>query len=370
MAHSHDHARRLIRELEPRLPGAADIVLERPKYWDLGFVELFFEYTEELILRDPLASLHVARVARRLAHTMPEGDTVQGRLARRERRVKGHSLVGSAYRAAGRHAEAERAYGSALRLCNRPGVSPVCRAELYLRWAILRACQKKFDRGLRYAYDAERMFRADNAGEWLGRAYAIQGVIYVLARRFAEAVAVLSKALQSASSNDRFEYASTFNLAHAVSESDDPEGLEKALVHLRRARKLAGPRRSVQKSFFYWIEGRIFVRRGSTERAERNYRKALQGFIKFQTPYEIALVGLDLSSLFRFSKRWVELEELAADTYRRFRDLQEDAEALAALKLWLEGARARSLTIEIISDLEARLTARIQRPPGPIDVKG
>ncbi len=363
MAHSQDHARRLIRELEPRLPAAAEIVLDRQKYWDPGFAELFFEYTEDLIFRDPQAALHVARVARRLAHVISDEETAQGRLQGRERLVKGHSLVGSAYRASGRSAEAERAYRPALRLCRKPDVSPSCRGELYLRLAILLAAQKKFDRGLCYSDRAERNFNADENSELLGQVLATRGVIYIWANRFPEAVSVLGKALGSYKLGDRFEFSSALNLAHAVSESDDPKGLEEAQTQLRRARQLAGPRRSVQKSMFYWIEGRIYVRRGSTERAERSYRKALQGFVKFQTPYEIALVGLDLSSLFRFSKRWAELEELAAETYRRFRELQEDAEALAALKLWLEAAQARSLTIDMISETKASLAERMRSRP-------
>ena len=352
-----------MRELEPRLPGAAEIVLARPKYWDPGFAELFFEYTEELIFHDPQASLGVARVARRLAHVMPEGGTARARSIGRERLVKGHSLVGSAYRATGRLVEAEHSYRRALRLCGKPGVSPVCRAELFLRVAVLRAFQKRFEQALRCARDAETVFRTSEDAHWLGRALATRGVIYVLADRFPEAVAVLSEALGSYKLCRRFEYSSTLNLARAVSESDDPKGLEEALLQLRRARKLAGPRRSVHKSVFYWIEGRIHVRRGSTERAERCYKKALQGFVKFQTPYQIALTSLDLSSLYRFSKRWAELEELAADTYRRFRELQEDAEALAALQLWLEGARKRSLTVEMISELKIGFAERMHLPP-------
>ncbi len=73
---------------------------------------------------------------------------------------------------------------------------------------------------------------------------------------------------------------------------------------------MLGPRRSVQKSKLHWIEGMIFLRRGSafTERGEQRLWKALAGFLKFQVPYEIALVSLDLSALLRFQKRWLELE--------------------------------------------------------------
>ncbi len=60
----------------------------------------------------------------------------------------------------------------------------------------------------------------------------------------------------------------------------------------------------------------------------------------------------------RFQKRWPELEELAADTCARFREIREDKEALAALKLWLEAAEARSLSEELLAEVKERVKAR------------
>ncbi len=363
MPHTPDHARRLMRELAPSLPGGAGVVLDRQKYWDPGFAELFFEYTEDLIFREPQPGLEVAETARRLAHAIAGEPSPAGRRAERERLVKAYGLLGTAYRAVGRPAQADRAYQKVLPLCLKSDVSPPCRVELFLRLAFLRACQKQPDAALSLIERAKTALGNAHDEERRGLVEATRGTVLVLAGRFAEAAAALGDALGNYRLSHRVEYTATGNLAHAVSQTDDPGGLEKVSAQLRRARQLAGPRRSVQKSTLYWIEGRIHVRRGSTERAERNYRKALQGFIKFQTPYEIALVGLDMSSLFRFSKRWTELEELAADTYRRFRELQEDAEALAALKLWLEAAQARSLTIDMISETKAQLAERMRSHP-------
>ncbi len=353
-----------MRELEPSLPGGAEIVLERQKYWDAGFAELFLEYAEDLIFREPGAALKVADVARRLAHAVPVDRDPQGRRENREHLVRAYGLLGSARRTTGRLGDAADAYRKALSFCDR-GVSRSCRGELYLQMVSLLAYRKRYDQALGLTEQAESLFRTERNEVGLGRVLATRGAVLVHADRFSEAVTTLSEALGGFRLTARVEFSATANLAHAVSHTDDPEGLESAQAQLRRARQLAGPRRSVQKSTLYWIEGRVFVRRGSTERAERCYKKALQGFVKFQTPYEIALAGLDLSSLYRFSKRWTELEVLAADTYRRFRDLQEDAEAVAALKLWLEGARERSLTIEAISRFKATLAERMSSHPAP-----
>ena len=352
-----------MRELEPLLPSGAEIVLERQKYWDSGFAKLFFDYTEDLIFRDPVAGLAVADIARRLAHASPAEDDARGRRESREHLVRAYGLLGSARRAVGRLQEAADAYRTAMGFCRHRGVSRSCQGELDLQMVSLRASQKRYREALRLTDRAESLFRADGNEAGLGRTFATRGAVLVYTGRFPEAVSTLGETLANYRLTPRVEFSAAANLGFAVSQTDDPRGLEVAQAQLRRARRLAGPRRSVQKSTLYWIEGRIFVRRGSTERAERSYRKALAGFLKFQTPYEIALVGLDLASLFRFSKRWTELEELAAETYRRFRELQEDAEALAALTIWLDGARARSLTVEAISELKTTLVERMRRHP-------
>ncbi len=362
MAHTEKHARRLLSELEPHLPGEAERVLESRSYWDPGFYDLFLEYTEELIFRDPQAGLEVARNAVRLAHTLAEGDTPESRKAHQTRLVRAFGVLGSAYRAAGHPNTAEEQFRAALRLCRNSGFPASVQADLYWRLAVLRAYQKRFDEALKLAADSLKLFRAegDHCGE--GIALTTSGTILAIARRFSQAVSTLSETLGTYKLPPRAEYSATQNLGGALSQADNPD-LDTALNHLHRAKQMLGPRRSVQKSKLHWIEGMIFLRRGSAfiERGEQRLRKALMGFLKFQVPYEIALVSLDLSTLLRFQKRWFELEELAADTYLRFQELREDAEALAALGLWHDAVQSRSLSEELISEVKATLEARMRR---------
>ena len=98
MAHSSDYAKRLFRELLPTLPTEAETVLNRASYWDPRVLEMFLDYTEELIHRDPDTGLQVALIAPRYARTMPEEPGSEGRRSERERLVKALSLIGTAYR--------------------------------------------------------------------------------------------------------------------------------------------------------------------------------------------------------------------------------------------------------------------------------
>ncbi len=362
MAHSDKHAKRLLRELQPKLPEAAEQVLERSCYWDPGFCDLYLEFCDEMIFSDPQVGLEIAQVAPRLAEATPREANPEGRREDQERLVRAYVVLGSAYRAMTRYREAGEAYRKALRLCRRR-VSVSCQADLDQRWAYLHACQGRFADALRFIKRARGRFEAVKDASGAGMAAVIHGAILIRASEFAKAASVLSKALAQYRLDARSEYSATHNLAYAVSQAEDPARLQVAVEHLQRARQLLGRRRSVQKCRLYWVEAMIFIRLGKMDQGEQRYRKALAGLIHFGVPYSIALVSLDLSALLRFAGRWPELEELAADTYQRFRELGEDEEALAALKLWHDAAQARTLTEELITEVKDTVQGRMSLPP-------
>ena len=358
MAHTPDHARRLLRELAPRLPDALEEVLERECYHDPGFCDRFLVYIEDLIFREPALGLELAQVTPRLTRIILTNEGKKYRRHNLARRVKVLSLVGTAYRAVGQLDQAERQYRAALRICKDDEISPLSKAELYLRWATLRNQQKRFAEALKLIYAAVGIFEAAKAEDWLATALATKGVTYGLAGRFAEAVSTLSEVLGGGKLTPRVRFSATGNLARAVLGLEDPKALDDALKHLLQARRLAGPRQSVQKSLLFWTEGIVCIRCGRTDQGERKYRKALAGLRKFGAIYEAALAALDLASLLRFAGRWLELEELAAETFAHFRALSEDVEALAALRLWLEASRERKLTEDSLSDVKSTLEQR------------
>ncbi len=355
--HSPKYAQRLISELEPFLPDGAERVLERPSYWDAGVCDRFFERCEDLIFHDPHAGLKLAEVAPRYVRTLAEGDSPKERREHRGRIVRAYALLGAAYRGVGRLDRASEPYQTALEVCASKDVPAQSRADLFLKIAGLRAYQSRFGEAHALIDRALRLAEAHDDVQGRAMALAVRGAVYALELRFSEAVVILSEVVGGYRLTDRVEYSVTGNLAYAVGEADDSDDLETAMVHLRQAHKLSGPRKTVKKGMLYWIEAMILLRRDS-KRAEKRLRKAWETFLRFDAGYELALVGLDLSALLRFQKRWTELEKLAADTCARFREIREDKEALAALRLWLEASEARNLTEELLADVKARVKAR------------
>lgn len=365
MAHTHNHALRLLRELEPFLPEGVEQVLDRPSYWDPGFCELFFERIEELTFFDPQAGVTLARVAPRLALAVPEELGPSGRKDHRKRVVRAYGLLATALRKAGLIQQAGKPLQMAFRICDQERISGSGRAELCIRRALHLSGMKRFEEALDALDRATELYQLEGDAAGIGLALATRGTVCAQACWFPEAVTILSEALGNYKLGPKIELSATHNLAYAVSEATHPD-LDSATRHLKRARQLLGPRRSVQKCKLYWVEGLILIRRGRIDRAERLFWKSRDGFLKFQAPYDIALVSLDLSALLRFERRWAVLEELTADTFHRFRELREDAEAVASLKLWIESVQNRALTEELISTVKTTIEERMWRGPLPI----
>ncbi|MCP4203967.1 MAG: hypothetical protein GY769_18775 [bacterium] len=210
---------------------------------------------------------------------------------------------------------------------------------------------------------ATDIFEAEKDEKWIGHALAARGGALAYARRFSEAVDSLSRVLGQyyTKLSRHVKLSASSNLAYSVLGLEASKELEAARRYLRHARQLAGPRLSVSKCILFWVEGKASIQSGRTDEGERLFKKAQLGFDKFGAPFEYARVALDRSALLRFARRWPELQELAADTFRRFRELEADDEALAALRLWLDATQARELTEELIVDVGEKLEERARR---------
>ncbi len=347
-------------ELEPLLPEGAERVLERPGYWDPGVFERFVERCEDAIFHDPPLGLKLAEVAPRYARAVPERQNPAGRKESYGRLIRAYALLGSANRAVGHFKLAEAAYQKALEISRKKRVPATARADLYLKLAGLRAWQKRFNEALQLTEHAFKLFQSEEDLQGEALALAVRGAVYSLAHRLPESIEVLSKILSKYKLTPRVEYSVIGNLANAVTEADDPTNLKTAQAHLYRAQQLSGPRRTVKKAKLYWIEAKILMRQ-DPKRGENRLKKALATFKKFRAVYEIALVGLDLAALYRFQKRWPELEELASEIYTQFLNLREDTETLAALRLWLDAVEARTLTEELLAEVKTQIESRMPR---------
>ena len=359
LPHSKKYGQKLIREL----PADIDRLLEQPRYWDETFLDLYLDHCDEVLFRDPRKGLKLAELAPDLAEKVPKRRDRQSRLVRRELRVRSNAVHGGALRATGRLDEADEAYQAALRICGNGDVSALEEANLHHRLAVLRTTQRRFAESFELCQDAIETHRDFGHDGFLGEALVILGVAYNESGRFEDAIPCFGEALQlTKNKTSRTYHAAIHNLALALTGTKDRASLKSALRYIREAkRRLRDHRRSLPKHKLTWIEGKLHVKIVLDLHAERLFRRARQGFLELGAPFELALVGLDLSLLLKREGRWPELEDLAAETFGRFRLLSADTESIAALSLWMDAVRAKKLDDEVVADVRLKLEKRMWR---------
>ena len=369
MAQSESWARRLLRELRnPRE------LLQRRRYRTSVFLGLFLDHVEEQIFRDPRAGLKLARFAPRLALLVPEAAGEEGRRKHHEAQVRAHCVLGAAYRATGRHNAAESAYQLASEIAEAEGISEIARADLDNRRAVLAVRKDRFAEALDLVERATGVYRTAGDQKRLAEAYAMYGYVLNEAERFAEAIPWHGDALnlalrlkRTAEPADlaglaRVHESARANMAHAVMQSPSPAIAGRALDYIRAGqRELRGRRNSLTRHLLQWTEGRLYVKLCLHHRAEARFRVARRGFVRLEAPWELAFVSLDLAVIHRLCNEWEQLEALAIDTFRLFRELATDFEAISALSLWVDAVEAREGAAAAIDAARKVLEARSPR---------
>ncbi len=350
-------------ELLLQLEGRNEVLLKDEKYWDLTVLRVYLDNCDEVLFDDPKAGLQLALVAPELARKIPLRRPDEWRVTaesekqlHRELLLRSHTVVGGAYRAGGRLDEAKSAYGTARKVCDSGPVSLLAKANLYLRLARLKSAQKRYGSALDLLEFALKVYR-DRDQDYFAASLLMKGYVLGESGRHAEAVPYFGEVLKLVQPKQRSSrlvkrtfHSAVHNMANATSRGCFPSDISLALAYVKQAKKFfARKAKSVNKYQLFWVEGRLVARLGSTRTAERRLLAALRQFLALGAPVEAALVALELGLIYRSDWEWQKLEELALETYERFRELSSDTEALAALRLWMEGARMRELTMASIT---------------------
>ncbi len=334
-------------------------MLKDERFWDLTLLRAYLDHCDEVLFDNPRAGLELARFAPRLARKIPQRRPYEWRHLtcasekqwHRELMVRSHAVLGGAFRARGRLEAADREYEIAFRICNSGPVSPEASANLFKRFARLRSAQKQHENALELVDFAIRVYREGDQ-DYFADTLLMKGYVLGESGQHAEAMPYFARALglvkpmkRSSLLVKRTFHSAVHNLAHAASRGCSASDVSNALRYVRQAKKFFAKKPpTINKYKLFWIEGRMVARLGSTRLAERRYGTAFRQLLKLGAPIEAALVALELALIYLSDGQWAELEELAFETHTRFRELSSDAEAIAVLKVLIDGTRERALT--------------------------
>ena len=242
-------------------------------------------------------------------------------------------------------------------------------AELHSLFGSLCRDLSRFDEAAEHLENAAALYKTLGDDDCLARVLIQLGLLHAIVGNFAEAL-VADKAaigLLSPKGNPRLYLSARINFARHLAEAGQPETARDYLDYDRDLHEAHAD--SHMKLRVAWLDARIAFELGDAPGAERGYLEVRKEFVRQRHGFNAALVSLELAALYHGQGRFQELEETAVQAVDLFQAYELHQEALAALVLLRDAARARSLTaetlvrvVEFLREAERVPGARFQSP--------
>jgi tetratricopeptide (TPR) repeat protein len=250
---------------------------------------------------------------------------------------------------------AEEAFALAFASLRRGTQDPMDRAVLLdLRASLLRA-QRRFPEALRCLRRAIGIFREIGERHRAGRALLSMSTVHHVAGEPGRAIPLLSQALEliDPSREPRLLLVAWHNLIDDLAETGQFMEAQKLVVKARPFyQQFHQPwSRNPRK----WVEGKIARGLGQKDQAEALFLTARNGFLSEGAAYDVALVSLDLASLYAEQGRVAELKRVAEEMVPIFSSRQIHREALAALAFWRQAVEAERAGVDLVTGVASFL---------------
>lgn len=343
------------------------LVRNCPRFHTWGLCELLLRRSREQNFYDAALGEHLALLATEVL------DRLNAFYYREEYledlRARAWAYVANSRRVKADLRGAEEAFALAFASLRRGTLDPMDRAVLLdLRASLLRA-QRRLPEALRCLRRAIGIFRELGEGHRAGRALLSMSIVHHYAGEPERAIPLLYQALEliDASREPRLLLVAWHNLIDDLAETEQ----------FMEAQKLLGKARPFYQQFPHpwsqnprkWVEGKIARGLGQKRQAETLFVSARDGFLAEGAAYDVALVSLDLASLYAGQGRMAELKRVAEEMVPIFSSRLIHREALAALSYWRQAVEAERACVDLVTGVAAFLKRarhnpelRFQRP--------
>lgn len=144
-----------------------------------------------------------------------------------------------------------------------------------------------------------------------------------------------------------------------LTELGRTEEAYRRLPEVRELIRTRAPR--LERLRFLWTEGLLRQRVGQIELAEEALKQVRNGFVAASIPVDVALVSLDLASLYLEDGRTAEVRQLVAEAAPLFASRGIEREVLMAWSLFCQAAERDAATIELVGRVSDRIRRAAQR---------
>lgn len=318
-----------------------------------GLYELLIERSRESSFADPPAGEDLARLALELASHL-DADYYGGERIE-DLRARAWAYIGNSRRVRSDLRQARECFETAEQHLRLGTQDPIERAIfLDLEASLLRA-ERRFDDAMKLLEEALEILLAADDRHRAGRVLVNMDNVHHHAGRPEQGIPLLYRALEliDSAQEPRLLLCAWHNLIDDLAETGRFLEAHKLLL---KARPVYGrfPEASAENRRV-WVEGKIALGIGQYGRAEMLLTSARQGFLAENAPYDLALVSLDLATIYAEQRRLSELKQLAAEMMAIFSSRQIHREALAALTLWQRAVEAETVGRALTSEVSAFL---------------
>lgn len=336
------------------------LIRNSPRFRTWGLLELLLERAFEVAVQTPSEAEELSLLALDLSERLDP--VYHGAGVIQDMQARAWAYLANARRLKSDLRGAADAFFKA-EVCLKKGSSDPAEHALHLdlKASLLRA-QRQFHEALQLLEQAVGIFCRHGQPHRAGRSLVKMSTVYHYSGDIESAIPLLFKALRfiDPEIEPRLLLCARHNLSDYLASSGrfmEARRVYRETLPLYRDFPDAGT-----QSRRKWVKGRIAFGLGQLGQAESLFLAAREGFIAESVSYDVALVSLDLASVYARQGRTADLRRLAEEMLPIFSSLQIQREALAALAFLRQALDAERASVEVVSRV-AEFFRRAQYDP-------
>lgn len=305
----------------------------------------------EISLRDPREGRRVAELSLAICQRL-EGDPYSQQIVR-DLCARAWSEIANTFRLTSEFEQAEQSLRKAAALLES-SLDPLEKARVLDLEASLRRDQRRFEEALSLRDQALKIYRRFEDLHGVGRTLQNIGSDHLEMGEPEKAVRYLREAIEFVDPEiePRTVWAVHTNLTTALVQQE--RFLEAAEAYSKSRDLYIGtdPATSIRQ---HWLYGRIATGLGRLEEAVQAFQLTREAFRQRDTPYDFAMVSLELAQVYARLGHTSEVKRLASEMVPFFKSRHIHREALAALTLFRQAAESEAATVERLQQIFEQL---------------